>query len=413
MGAWTFRDTSGFAKDALTVSGAALACGALAPWVTGLAVAIAAPAAALFGGTVAAALLKRSRVSPAARGGLGAAGGALAALGFSALAAKFGLGDAGFVAGGALGGLALGSLLTDEQPDAASKGASAVGALGATVLGAVGALAAVRIAAYGASVGTPDMLTSGTIAGLTGLWIASGAGFSRFQRTVDPLVLRAEQLLERLADPVKTRVKEALDAYHDAHDALDGDDLAGDATKDDVAAHARELFASILDVAENHLALCQTSVSQQQDAVDQKLKDLAMRQEATEDAVTLSHLARATQALRAQKAALSSLAVAKTRAEAAVDAQVALLDRLRLAVVQYLTKDGERFALEFEAVSDQVSRLTDDLDSLSAAMAEAESFSDRRVLAGVERAGRRALLALADDTEQVDEQLVHEHTLPH
>ena len=47
-------------------------------------------------------------------------------------------------------------------------------------------------------------------------------------------------------------------------------------------------------------------------------------------------------------------------------------------------------------MADQASRLSDDLESLSAAIAEAESLTDRRTLADLERGARRALTDLPE-----------------
>ena len=100
---------------------------------------------------------------------------------------------------------------------------------------------------------------------------------------------------------------------------------------------------------------------------------------------------RAAQALRAQKSAVETVKIGFERTEAALDAQMALLERLRLAFVQYQATDQERLTLEVEAVADQLCELSDDLESIHAAMAEAEAYSDRKLLADVEQAGRRAL----------------------
>lgn len=394
MATLTFRDGMRFCEEALTVTAGAAVAGVAAPLVTGLPIEVAAPAAALLGGSIGAALSRPRPVTKLARAAIGLLGGALAAVGFAALATRFGLGEAGGVIGGALGGLALGSLLASDDEDR-SKTHTAMGVAGAAALGAVGAAAAARIAAYGAAEAAPVMFTSGVIAALMGLWIAAGSGLRRLERHQDELVRRAEGLLEHLADPVKTRVQEGLRAYAEILHVVENDHGIGPAMTADAQENARALFAALLDTADSYRQIHSDLGSARLAGIEEKLADLALRSKSSDDPVTLGHLARAQQALRAQKAALDGLRVGKQRAEAAIDAQVALLDRLRLAVAQYQASDRERFALEMSAVADQVARLTDDLDSLSAAISEAESFSDRRILADVERAGRRALESLS------------------
>ena len=159
---------------------------------------------------------------------------------------------------------------------------------------------------------------------------------------------------------------------------------------------ARLLVESMLETAHTWKQIHGDLSSPRLRGIEDKLVDLEKRASETTDAVTQGHLQRAAQALRAQKAAIDGLKVGCARAEAAIDAQVALLERLRLAVAQHRVSDRERFAVEVSAVADQVSKLSDDLESLSAAIAEAESLADRRVLADLERLGRKALTQLDD-----------------
>lgn len=402
MATLTFRDGARFTEEAMTVTAAAALAGVVAPLATGLPLEVVAPAAALLGGSVGAAMSRPRPMSKLARAAIGTLGGALAALGFAALATRFGLGDLGAVFGGGLGGLALGSLLASDDEDRSKLHASA-GMIGAGALGAVGAAAASNAVAYGAAHGAPELFTSGFVAGLMGLWMVAGSGLRRVEKLVDPLVERAEALLDVVADPVRTRVADALRAYVEIRHVLENDESFGPSTREEAIDNAAALFQALLDSAENYHKIDDDLRSPRLAGIEQKLADLNLRAQACSDSVTLGHLTRAQQALRAQKTALDGLRMGKQRGEAAIDAQVALLDRLRLAVAQFQANDRERFALEMSAVTDQVSRLTDDLDSLAAAMSEAEAFSDRRLLADVERAGRKALLALEDSLSAEDE----------
>lgn len=394
-----FRDAKTFWRETLTVTAGAAAVGIAVPLVTGLSAFVAAPAAALLGGSLGAALTRRRPRSSWLRASLGVVGGTLAALGHVALATRFGFGFLGAVAGGALGGLALGSLLASDEDGDRSALSGVVGIAGATVVGAVGIGGLDHIARYAAAEGSPVALTTATMAGLMGLWVAAGAGVRRLEKARDPLVVRAEKLLVELKDPVKARVTEGMKSYAETLALLKKDESIGPAMAEDAEGQARELTHALLETAESWRRVSRDLGEGRLDEVNRKLDELAEKTAASDDPVTLGHLARATQALRAQQSALKGLEVGRSRAEAALDAQVALLDRLRLAVAQHQASDRERFALELSAVSDQVSRLSDDLDSLSAAIAEAESFSDRRALAEVERAGRKALDRLAAQLE--------------
>jgi hypothetical protein len=408
----TFRDPPSFWRETLAVTIGAAAAGVVLPLlVTTLPLAVVAPAGALLGGSIGAAVTRKRPKSGLVRAALGAVGGTLAALGHVALSTKFGLDLTGAIAGGALGGLALGGLLAGDEED--STRSTVIGTVGATALGAIGVAGANQIAVYTAAEGASTVIAGGTIAGLLGLWVAAGAGLRRIEEVRDPLVVRYENLAEALKDPVASRVAEGMAAYQDIIANLERDESIGAVTGAEAKGHAVELTTAMLNTAEGWARIIGDSAGPSVEDIDEKLADLNMRTQSSSDPITLGHLTRAAQALRAQKTALEGLSVGRQRAEAAVDAQVALLDRLRLCIVQHQASDRERFALELNAVADQVSTLTDDLDSLTAAIAEAEAFSDRRLLADVERAGRRALDLQAgpldieepEAEEQIEEQV--------
>jgi hypothetical protein len=400
------RDADALAKETTLVSIGAGAAALATTALTTLPLAVGAVAGALFGASLLAAMT-RAPLGTGTKGLLGVVGGALSALGFAALSTRFGLGDIGFLAGGALGGVALGALLSIDGGDKRSQAAGA--ALGGA-LGAVGAEASMHIARFAESTDAPAALSSTVIAALFGLWVTAGAGARRIERVRDALLVRAEALLRTLTANHAKRVANAVQAYQDIETGLSASDSVGPATAAETREHARSLLAAILDTAESLAKIEGDLARGHADDLDARIAELAKKSESTSDAVTLSHLARATQALRAQRAAVEGLSVGRGRADAALDAQLALVERLRLAVAQYQASDRERFALELAAVSEQVARLSDDLDSLSSAIAEAESFSDRRLLADIERTGRRALGALQDD---VSAHVEHEQVTRH
>lgn len=392
----TFRDAPGFWKETLAVTGGAVAAGVAVgvagPGALGLPLVAAAGGAALFGGSVGAAVTRERPSQKGLRLALGVAGGALAAFGFAALAHSLGLGGAGTIVGGWLGGLALGALLGSEEK---MKPAShVVGLVASSTTGAVGAVALARIAEFAVSESAPVGITAATMAGALGLWIAASSGLRRFEQVRDPLVTKGEGVLEGLADPVRAKVVDGLQTWQEIEEGLQKDGAMTGETAGEAKKQARLLVESMLETAHTWKQIHADLSSPRLKGIEEKLADLEKRAGETTDQVTAGHLLRAAQALRAQKAAIDGLKVGCARAEAALDAQVALLERLRLAVAQHRISDRERFAVEVSAVADQVARLSDDLESLSAAIAEAEALSDRRLLADLERAGRRALSQL-------------------
>jgi hypothetical protein len=390
-----FRDPDGFFQEALAVTVGATATGA----VVGLAGAsaplvAAAGAAALFGGSVGAALTRSTPpgVVPrvALRSMLGSAAGVLAGVGFAALSWRLGLGDAGTIAGGALGGAALGALLGIDEPGRARR-AQLTGMFAAAAAGAVGAAALDNAALFAHGEQVPAALSTATLAGLMGLWIAAGAGARRLQPQKDPLSQKADDVLQGLADPVRSKVVEGLSTWTEIDDALVRDAAMADETKAETTKQTRSLVDGLLETARTWGQIHHDLHAPRAKAVGDKLNDLQARLQSTTDDVTRGHLARALTALQAQQAAIDGLKTGMGRAEAAIDAQLALLERLRLAVAQHRVSDRERFFVELTAVAEQAGRLSDDLDALSSAVAEAEALADRRALADIERGARRAL----------------------
>ena len=423
-----FRGAAEFWKETAAVTVGATAAGAavgVAAIVGGVAVPVAAVAggAALLGGSIAAALVHETPAAttfgqnkPALRIIVGVVGGVLAAVGFAALSWRLDLGLGGVIAGGSLGGLALGMLLSGDGVK--SRMSQAAGLLGAAVVGGIGALGLENAARFATSEGASPLFTSTVLAGMLGLWITAGAGLRRLETAKDPIVERAETLLETIVEPVRTKVLEALSTWSEIGDGVRKDPSMSPSSADETTKQASLLVEHILETAENWSQIHTDLKSPRVKSVDDKLKDLETRLAATTDDVTRGHLGRAQAALLAQKSAVDGLEINMGRAEAAIDAQLALMERLRLAVAQHRVSDRERFNVELTAVAEQAGRLSDDIEALSLAIAEAETLADRRTLADLERDARRAQGSLAHlttmpvererDHEDVAEVAVHQ-----
>ena len=395
-----------------TVAGAVVGVGAMIVGI-GAPIAAAAGAGTLLGGSIAAALVHDTPAAttfatdkPWLRGIVGAVGGAVAALAFAALSWRLDLGLGGVVAAGSLGGLALGVLLGGDGTK--SRLSQAAGLLGATVVGAVGAVGLENAASFAVSEGASPLFTSTALAGFLGLWITAGAGLRRLQEQQDPIVERANTLLETVVEPVRTKVLEALSTWSEIGEGVTKDPSMSPSSADETRRQAALLVEHILETAESWSQIHTDLRSPRVKNIGEKLKDLETRLAATDDEVTRGHLGRAQAALLAQKSAVDGLKINMGRAEAAIDAQLALMERLRLAVAQHRVSDRERFNVELTAVAEQAGRLSDDIEALSAAIAEAESLSDRRTLADLERDARKAMGSLAHLTNMSEQRDVDE-----
>ncbi len=388
----TFKDAPQFFSETVAVTCAALGAGVVAAVALPPAMASAAGAAALFGGSIAAALTRDKPSNKLVRALIGTVCGGMAALGFLTLANGFGLGLLGLMLGGGIGAAALGGLLGSEAGTTRVQQLAGIAAAG--TMGLVGSAALENVSRFVASENLSTSFATVAMASLMGLWVSAAAGVRRLETARDPLVRMFDDVMQSLVDPVRVKVKDAFETFDDIEAGIRSDVQMSADTAADARTQARRLMESVIETAKTWGQIHADVSGPRLRGLDDKLADLAKRIGATDDAVTRGHLERATLALTSQKAAVDGLKVGCGRAEAAIDAQAALLERLRLAVAQHRVSDRERFAVEVSAVADQVSRLTDDLESLSQAIAEAEALSDKRVLADLERSGRRALTAI-------------------
>jgi hypothetical protein len=259
------------------------------------------------------------------------------------------------------------------------------------VTGAVGGLALTRLQPFFAGEQMQLATTTGLMAGAYALWVSAAAGLARLQQRQDPLLARADALLRALADPMRTKLAEALASWNEVRTSLEGSEAMTDATRDEAAQQADKLIEAVLETCHTWNQIEREVKQPRAQGIATRIAELQTRADTTNDPTTKGHLGRALSALHAQHGAVRGLEVAMERADAAVDAQVALLDRLRFAVAQHRVSDRERFHMELSAVSEEASRVSADLETLSTAMAEADRFSDQTALADFEASLRRSL----------------------
>ena len=380
-----------FAREVTAVTMGAATAGALLPALTSLPLIACAPAGALFGGSIASAFLLKRPVKKRWRALIGSAAGALAGAGYLALATKFGFEISGAIAGGALGGMALSTLLSSQKDNNFNRWSQLLSTAAATCIGGVGVYAATKNAEHLIAFNQFSLPASAGLAGLLGLWISTASGVRRLRPFVNTLDARLKHLLASAPAPLRSKVQEAARSYQEILKTLEEGNQQWITQRSETKSNATALMTSFLDVAEEAVRLLTQKSKHQPESLEEKLEDITQRMASCDDSVTLGHLTRAAQALRAQKSAIESVKVGYERSEAAMDAQLALLDRFRLAFVQYQTDDHERLTVELEAISEQILNFYDDLESIQAAMLEAESYSDRKLLADIEHAGRKAL----------------------
>jgi predicted nucleic acid-binding Zn-ribbon protein len=332
---------------------------------------------------------------------VGAVGGVGVSVLFVAMCAALPFGALNVVLAGAMGGAALGSVFTDGVTS--HRSSRLRGIVAATGTGMVGALALGSMQAYFASENTALATSTAVLAGAFALWVSAAAGIARLQPEPDPLMARASELMRSLADPMRTKVAEALASWNEILLGLDTmDDMSAD-HKRDAQTHATALMTSVLDTATTWRDISKEVHQPRAMDLQQRITELMARAEAATDPTTKAHLARAQHAMNAQLSAVQSLQVALGRADAAMDAQGALLERLRFAIAQHRVSDRERFHVELQSVAEEATRVSADLETLSSAMEDTDRITDQRALADFERALRVSLGQAAPATMEVEE----------
>lgn len=382
------RGTGGAVLGAALLAGlsAGFSASSSLPWVCACAI------WGTFLGTAALAPTRKGRFRQVA---LGIFLGGSAAAWVQVAAEKWGGAPSGLMVGTALGGLAWTAWRMAERDDETARAAPA----GARVLGAFGGILSAVLGVVGADAWLnfahakrwDDALAQMSVAGVFGLWLSAGAGLGHLRRSSHPIVQQAKALLARLQPPVADHVTQAL-AHFEALASPKAKGHPGSSEAKHETEHlAQSLFETLLRSAATWQGLHNALQTPALQAVDEKLARLKKAKEESEDSVALADLTRAAQAVRAQRHGLQRMEMQKARAQANVEAQLALLERLHVAWLQLQLGETQHFTLERDAVVAQIERVSDELDSLSSALEEAEAYLDRDALAAVEQAGRKAL----------------------
>ena len=321
----------------------------------------------------------------------------------SSLTAAFWPESWGAAAGGlwmgcALGGLGLGFwLMLERAPQtqpASSSRPRMLGLLGGAVSAGLGVFGTARWLDVAEAYLVDGPFAAACIAGALGLWLSAGTGLRHLTKAAHPSVAQARTLLPRLQAPVVEMLETAIVHFETltlaATEKTDATLAPIDTTKN--TNHLAEaLLGSMVQSATAWQNLTDALMTPQLQSVDDKLARLTQAREMSEDSIALAQLTRASQAVRAQQHALHSMETQKLRALANLEAQLALLERLHVAHLQFRLGDPQRFSVERDAVAEQVERFNDDFDAFSEALLEAEAYRDRDALAEVERTGRKAL----------------------
>lgn len=247
-----------------------------------------------------------------------------------------------------------------------------------------------------------------------GLWTLAGVGLGRIEPKRDPLLLR---LLDAIAEVTqlqkqrrsmasavanKQQMPNVLDellrdlqvlqqTYQDLESLLSSSSAISQSLKADVYQCRTTLTETCLSSTQQVRSIDEVIFRINIQEIHAKITNLDEKLLQTDDPTTKAHLTRSLQALRAQIGSFDALRKTQMRASSAIDANIALLERLRLAVAQQRVSLDERFAVELQSVTEQADKMSDEIESFHFALDEAANFTDQQVLLDAERRARVAL----------------------
>jgi hypothetical protein len=265
------------------------------------------------------------------------------------------LGEEGSVASGRPGALnyALGAALTGGLAVAGMEVARALGA---------------RLA----DIATPSLLLT-LFGGLVmALFVSIGSVGAHLAVKPDPVEARCEEVIPRLSGELKTLTTRALALYQQCGKSLQ--ELPREAAREEMARTLSKMTKDAVDLAAEWSGLegqLQSSAAQDLSA---QLEDLVKSAEKARDPVAKKQLEMGAGALREEMAHLQELSLQRERVVAKLKAEVALLERARVALIGMRSGQMSLKAAELSALARKFSSLSS-LQSAEARMADAVATS--------------------------------------
>jgi len=230
------------------------------------------------------------------------------------------------------------------------------GGAASVVLATVGFVTGSRIGAALDRMGAPEELQFSAIAFCLSLFAGLGALAAHLWLIPDPLEQRAEALLRQLPSTLTEPVRRALIAYRACGELLAA--LPRHSARDELAQTMSRLTCRILDGAEAWGPLADQVGPDARATLTAQATALSERASRASDPIARSHLDRAASALGEEALRVAALEVERDRDLARLEADAALLEHARIALLNAGRGLRARERVEVEALSRRLKSLS-------------------------------------------------------
>lgn len=224
--------------------------------------------------------------------------------------------------------------------------------LGAT-LGAGLTLAGLEVAqvfsARLTDLATPALLRVGVVGGILGLFMGLSAAAAHLGLSADPVEARAEELLPRLAGDFRTLSERALSLYRQCGQSLAL--LPREPAREELARTLARITRDAVELASEWAGVEAQLEERAQAELQAEREDLERSARASTDAVARRQLEQAAASLAEEVERLGELKQRRERILARLRAEVALLERARVALLSLRSGQAQLKAAELSALA--------------------------------------------------------------
>ncbi|MCE9666720.1 hypothetical protein LY474_02740 [Myxococcus stipitatus] len=222
------------------------------------------------------------------------------------------------------------------------------GALGAGLC--LAGLEVARVfAARLADMATPALLAAGVTGGILGLFVGLSAVAAHLALSADPVEARAEELIPRLAGDFRTQCERALSLYRQCGQSLAL--LPREPAREELARTLARITRDAVELAAEWAGVEAQLEERAQAELQAEREELERSARATTDVVARRQLEAAAASLAEEVERLGELKQRRERILARLRAEVALLERARVALLSLRSGQAQLKAAELSALA--------------------------------------------------------------
>ncbi|NPC79427.1 hypothetical protein HPC49_14425, partial [Pyxidicoccus fallax] len=198
-------------------------------------------------------------------------------------------------------------------------------------------------------VATPALLRVGVVGGILGLFMGLSASAAHLGLSADPVEARAEELLPRLAGDFRTLCERALSLYRQCGQSLAL--LPREPAREELARTLARITRDAVELASEWAGVEAQLEERAQAELQAEREDLERSARASTDAVARRQLELAAASLAEEVERLGELKGRRERILARLRAEVALLERARVALLSLRSGQAQLKAAELSALA--------------------------------------------------------------